>query len=352
MSRQIDIPRELAEAQRLDGIGEHHQAVDCLARATQAGSIEAMTQLATRLLAGDRAPRLPAQGAGLLVDAARGGGPQAAARLAVLLGLGAYMPQNWGAAFDALGLAAERGWEPARHQLRTLLPDHRLTLEAQQSNQWRRLAAEVAQAESRWPAAAASPWPGSPVHTVPKMLSQPLCDWLIERSHGKLTRARVYDANAGTDVVHPTRANTAAVFNLMDAEFIHVLVQWRMSRVCGLPIAHMEPLTILHYATGEEVRNHFDFVDPESPHYAQELARNGQRRITFLIYLNEGFTGGETDFPELGIRYKGATGDGLLFVNSEADDQPNLRMLHAGLPPSQGEKWLASQFVRSRRTIG
>src|SRR5689334_22991482 len=176
MSRQIDISRELAEAQRLDGLGEHLQAVDCLARAAQAGSIDAMTQLARRLIAGDRAPLLPGQGAGLLVDAARGGGPQAAASLSVLLGLGAYMPQNWGAAFDALGLAAERGWEPARRQLQVLLPGHRLTLEVQRSNQWRRLAAEAAQAESGWTATAEAPWPDSPVHTVQHMLSKPVCE--------------------------------------------------------------------------------------------------------------------------------------------------------------------------------
>ena len=356
MSDQTGVARELAAAERHDELGEHGQAIDCLARATQAGSVAAMTRLAKRLIAGDRAPALPTQGAGLLVDAARAGGADAAASLSVLLALGAYVPQSWSGAFETLGVAAEREWEPARRQLLALMPDHPLTRETQRpggpANVWRRLAAEAAHAESQWTAALATPWPGSRVHTIEHLLHSEVCAWLIERSHGKLTRARVYDSIAGTDRVHATRANTAAVFNLVDAQFVHVLVQSRMARACGMPLSNMEPLTILHYATGEQVRNHFDFVDPQSPHYAEELSRYGQRRATFLIYLNDDYGAGETDFPELGIRFKGGTGTGLLFVNAGEDDAPDLRMLHAGLPPSAGEKWLASQFIRSRRTLG
>lgn len=348
---------DLATAARHDSLGEHAKAIDCLAQAAHGGNNEAMTQLAKRLIAGDRAPLLPKEGARLLLDAARAGGAEAASALAVLLALGAYVPQNVGAAFDTLGFAAEQGSASARQQLSALLPSHQLTLRLQQSNGapaslWRQLATQAAQAEAQWSASAATPWPRAPVYPVEGMLSPGLCDWLIDRSRGKLSRARVYDSNADTDLVHPTRANTAAVFNLVEAELIHIVVQARMARVCGVPLRHLEPLTVLHYSTGEQVRNHFDFVDPESPHYATELARHGQRRLTFLIYLNGDYTGGETDFPQLGIRFKGQKGTGLFFVNAGEDDRPDQRMLHAGLPPSAGEKWLVSQFIRNRPTIG
>ncbi|MEJ0039722.1 MAG: hypothetical protein WDO68_27395 [Gammaproteobacteria bacterium] len=38
-------------------------------------------------------------------------------------------------------------------------------------------------------------------------------------------------------------------------------------------------------------------------------------------------------------------------MNSLPDMQPDLRMLHAGRAPTRGEKWIVSQFVRSRATI-
>ncbi len=354
MTEVIPTSEELAAAERHDRRGEHAQAIDCLARAAQAGNNEAMTQLARRLIAGDRAPMMPKEGARLLLDAARAGNAEAASALAVLLGLGAYVPQNMSAAFDTLGYAAERGSQSARRQLGVLLPSHSLTLRAQRDESpllWRQLATQAASAETCWSASPAALWPGSPVYAVNRMLPPELCDWLIDRSQGKLTRARVYDSDADRDLVHPTRANTAAAFNLLEAELVHIVVQARMAHICGVPLSHLEPLTVLHYATGEQVRNHFDFVDPQARHHATELARHGQRRLTFLIYLNDDYTGGETDFPQLGIRFKGKKGDGLFFVNAGEDERPDRRMLHAGLPPEMGEKWIVSQFIRSRPTL-
>jgi hypothetical protein len=66
--------------------------------------------------------------------------------------------------------------------------------------------------------------------------------------------------------------------------------------------------------------------------------------------LNEGYAGGETDFPRIGYRFKGRTGDALVFGNVEPSGKPDPRTMHAGLPPTSGEKWLLSQWVRDRNT--
>jgi len=70
--------------------------------------------------------------------------------------------------------------------------------------------------------------------------------------------------------------------------------------------------------------------------------------VTFLIYLNEGFDGGETAFPSLGRRYKGRTGDALFFYNAMPDGTPDRLTLHAGTPTTRGEKYLFSQWIRFR----
>ena len=67
-----------------------------------------------------------------------------------------------------------------------------------------------------------------------------------------------------------------------------------------------------------------------------------------LVYLNQGFEGGETDFPLLDLKFKGRKGDALMFSNVDASGAPDRRMFHAGLPPTAGEKWLLSQWVRDR----
>ena len=109
-----------------------------------------------------------------------------------------------------------------------------------------------------------------------------------------------------------------------------------MQAACGLPLYNMEATAVLHYAAGEESINHFDFVSPEIPGYDEEIARNGQRVLTFLVYLNDDYDGGRTDFPELGIAHKGRRGEGLFFVNALENNMPDLRTLHAGRPPTQG----------------
>ena len=40
--------------------------------------------------------------------------------------------------------------------------------------------------------------------------------------------------------------------------------------------------------------------------------------------------------------------DALLFLNVDARGQPHPQSLHAGLPPTRGEKWVLSMWVRDR----
>ncbi len=164
-------------------------------------------------------------------------------------------------------------------------------------------------------------------------------------------RAKVYDSIARQDITHDTRTNTAATFTLAEVGFVHLLVQARMAAACGVPMPNMEAATILHYEPGEQITNHFDFVDPQTPGYAEEVAKNGQRVVTFLAYLNDDYEGGETDFPDLGVGHKGRRGEGLFFVNAHPNGEPDTRTVHAGRPPARGEKWIVSQFIRSRAFI-
>ncbi len=66
---------------------------------------------------------------------------------------------------------------------------------------------------------------------------------------------------------------------------------------------------------------------------ARDVAEGGQRAVTFLLSLNDGYEGGETDFPLLGKRYRGRKGSAIFFWNIGLDSMPDKRTLHAGLPP-------------------
>lgn len=200
-----------------------------------------------------------------------------------------------------------------------------------------------------WNVRSSSRWPEVPGSWCPATSCPPAaCAWLIGRAEGRLGPAQVYDsAKAGTEQ-HEARSNKAFEFVMADLDLIVVLLRAKIAATVGVEVTALEPLQMLHYSPGESFELHYDFLDPAVAGHAEEIARNGQRFATFLVYANEAYDGGHTDFPELGVSVKGHTGDALMFANLGADGQPDFSMRHAGLPPTQGEKWLLSQWMRDR----
>jgi hypothetical protein len=253
------------------------------------------------------------------------------------------MPQDWPKSLRLLGEAAAAGDESARGQLESLQPTaHSETDDAPVD--WRARAGSVRLDE--WLRPALSVPLHAKVHRIPNLIPAPVCAWLIARAHRHLEPARVYDAFDKVDTVHEMRTNTLANFDYATLDVVQFLVQARMSHTCGYRMQHFEAPMVLHYEVGQQITPHFDFIDANAPDYEQQLREQGQRMITFLLYLNDDYAGGETTFPKLGIVNRGMRGDGLYFINAHEDRSPDRTMLHTGSPPTSGEKWIVSQFIR------
>jgi hypothetical protein len=248
---------------------------------------------------------------------------------------------DWHAALHLLGQAALAGDESARGQLTCLQPA------GASPASWPEMAARVPLLY--WLQASPQEALHDSVRRIHDVAPLPVCNWLIERARGRLDPALVYDAVARENQVHEMRTNTMALFGYDSFDVVQFLVQERMSRTCGYPIQHFEAPAVLHYDIGQQITPHFDFIDANAADYAQQIRDQGQRMITFLLYLNDAYEGGETAFPELGIVHRGEAGKGLYFVNAHPDLSPDRRMLHQGSPPTRGEKWIVSQFIVSKR---
>lgn len=274
-------------------------------------------------------------------QAALGGHLAAAAYTAVMAALGLGEEKNWKVALHRLGVAADMGSDLAQGQIRLLTDRPDL------DGGWREAAKGI---DLQFWATPCELQPLSfdpQIATMTGLLTPAMCRWLIDRGADRLTRAQVYNSD-GSAGEAGDRTNSSFDFAQNELDLIIILLQIRIANSMRTPVARMEALQLLHYATGESFAPHCDFLAPASPHLAEELERAGQRVATVLIYLNDDYVGGETDFPQLMLRHRGRMGDALMFSNVDAAVRPDPRTLHAGLPPIEGEKWLATQWVRER----
>jgi hypothetical protein len=314
-----------------------------------AGDPDAQFALGARLIAEADTFEKFERVAALIEESARCGHAEASCTLATLAAVGAGRPRDWSRALDHLELAAERGSEHARGQLRLLSRASRPSSEdGQAEDDWRGARGRIDIDELLRP-----PDPialsDAPRLRLFRGFAQPdECRWLIDRLRPKLHPAVVWDLDSGESVVDPYRSNSAADLPLLDMDVVIALLKARISAATRLPEFIFELPQIMRYAVGEEFRLHHDFLDPEKPGFAEDFAQRGQRMGTFLIYLNDDFEGGETEFPKAGISFRGAIGDGLFFANVTRDGRPDPLTQHAGRPPTRGEKWILSQWIRER----
>jgi prolyl 4-hydroxylase len=344
---------QVALSRIFDQQGRHDVALAWLKQAADAGDVAASTLLGARLLVGRAAPFQPADGAALIFRAAAKGGAEACARAAVLSALGIGQQPDWKAALDWLAKAAEQGDASARSQLGVLTSDAELAGRiaaggAISSAGWKR-ARRAVDMDAWLTAPAAEEISDDPRIRVFRNFASPAVRaWLIKRAQTRLEALKVYDPADGGSRNDAIRTSRGAGFGLLDTDLVLAILRARMGQAIGLETARFEPANILNYQVGQSYKPHFDFLNPEVPAFAESLKLQGQRTATFLTYLNDDYEGGETQFPELDWGFKAEAGDALAFFNVDEAGAPVPRSLHAGLPPTAGEKWLLSQWIRDR----
>jgi hypothetical protein len=349
------IPIEEIERRALAGdVQAQRLLLQWLRDVAATGNIAAKRALGQVLLT--RPPYDIAGGVAATLEAADAGDAGAAQLASVLAGSGIGVAQSWRTALHYTRIAAERGNQVAQATLVALSNDSTLAMSVESGTTtppetWTRLAASVdIESWLRTPSPAML-CTGPDIFAIAAFASPALCDWLIARARPRLARSQVIDSNDVALREDEIRTNRAMNFNLLQSDLLLVILRARMAAVLGRRIPEMEATAVLHYSAGQRYGAHFDFLDPALPGCREEVSARGQRVATFLVYLNEDFEGGETEFPTAGIRFKGRKGDAIFFPNVDENGTPDRRTLHAGLSPTRGEKWLLSQWVRDREGV-
>jgi prolyl 4-hydroxylase len=172
------------------------------------------------------------------------------------------------------------------------------------------------------------------------------CDELCEASRGTLTKSTVVDDATGASVDHAERISQGTYFTIGQNALVKRIEQ-RISEVTNTPVVNGEGLQILNYVGGGEYRPHFDYF-PDNEGGRVHLARGGQRIITVIMYLNNVTAGGATILPKINLSVYPKKGSALYFSYFNSVGQIDPITLHGGAPVIEGEKWIATKWIRER----
>lgn len=174
-------------------------------------------------------------------------------------------------------------------------------------------------------------------------LSKNECDRLVETARPRMQRSLTTDMKTGHNKLDAVRTSRGMFFQRDENPLVRS-IEARIAQLLSWPVENGEHLQVLHYRPGDRYEPHYDYFDPAAEGSAAVLARGGQRVATLLIYLREPERGGETTFPDLGLRFAAKRGCALFF--SYDRPHPSTKTLHGGAPVIAGEKWVATKWLR------
>ena len=239
--------------------------------------------------------------------------------------------------YTAAGLGCTADPAEAQRQLATVAPNDRFVAVQLAFLQHVGGPARLATAERRLLSA------NPRIELVASLFTPAECRYLQLIADPWLEPAMIYAAT-GEGMRDPHRDSDNMVIAPMTEDLVVHSINRTIAAATATGVTWGEPLHILRYRPGQQYRPHHD---------AHAFAPKEQRRLaTALLYLNDDYAGGETEFPELGIRVRGQVGDLLIFHNLDTDGLPDPRMIHAGLPITSGEKWLATRWIRGADYFG
>ena len=179
------------------------------------------------------------------------------------------------------------------------------------------------------------------IYEYDNFISPELCDKIIEISKPLLKRSTIVNKKQ----IDKIRTSTSASLKINDDIKI---IDEQINNLLGIPIEFYEELQVVNYKPGQLYAPHYDACGINDDYCKQEFNKLGgiNRYATFIIYLNDNMTGGETEFPNKNINFAPKKGKAVLFFNLN-DDYTDVRLnsLHGGKSPKTGEKWICNKWI-------
>ena len=178
------------------------------------------------------------------------------------------------------------------------------------------------------------------------LLSDEECDEIVEAAQKRLVRSETVQLDTGGSEVNEARTSEGMFF-ARGENAVCARIEARIAALLQWPVENGEGLQVLRYRPGAEYKPHYDYFDPAQPGTPSILKRGGQRVASLVMYLNTPKRGGATIFPDVHFDVGPIKGNAVFF--SYDRPHPMTRSLHGGAPVLDGEKWVATKWLREGR---
>lgn len=178
------------------------------------------------------------------------------------------------------------------------------------------------------------------------LLSVTECEELMALARARLARSETVESSTGGSEINEARTSEGMFFR-REENPLCARIERRIAALLDWPLDHGEGLQVLRYRPGAEYKPHYDYFDLQQSGTPALLARGGQRVASLVMYLNTPVRGGATVFPDIQFNVAPVQGHAVFF--SYDRPHPMTRSLHGGAPVLEGEKWVATKWLRERR---
>ena len=180
------------------------------------------------------------------------------------------------------------------------------------------------------------------IEEIPNFLTEEECNKVIELTNGKLKPSNVYTKDKDLYITENRKSeqcwlndNITFIKNISD----------KIKKYSNTNDKYHEQFQVVNYEPGGFFIPHYDACDGDEKYCERMNQNNGPRYLTFLIYLNDNFEGGETIFPNINKKIKPEKGKAVIFQNVDENENIIKQSLHGGEPVSSGKKWIINKWI-------
>jgi len=171
------------------------------------------------------------------------------------------------------------------------------------------------------------------------------CDEIVALIRAALRPSTISEPPAGE---YDKAFRTSRTCDLYDSNPTVAGLDAKICAAIGFDKWLAEPTQGQHYEVGQVFKTHTDFFKPyELDRFV--MGELGQRTWTFMIYLNDPEGGGETEFPDVGIKVQPRMGRAVVWNNLRDSGTGNDATRHQSLPVTAGTKTIITKWFRMPR---